>query len=538
MPRCHKQVNHTAFQTKQALGSRMDALRGCVMRKVAAAVVGESVRVEVRELPGEGVCVTVFVPLRHSLRMTPAMTTPISVRGTEARSTHNPLPEEIAGRISPEENTLAFLVQRHLADMKRRELAPKYIRDNARMLSDFLDRSGITHAHQLTTDAIVEHMDYMQAKGIGAKYRKDFRACIDRLCKRMVRAKLLADNPIVDVPDPKVIQARARIVPSGAELVKLITTAAESKSPSRWLRYLTAATSSLRPSSMDAIDWSWITWHEDDDGPAWIEVPAKAMKTKRPHIAFLTKETAMYLHRAWCELGKPASGRMFRVLDHEDFNRDVRKAGLLKRRAEGGASLSPYSLRHFAATFLTWASSNNDATIARHLSHSKPGITRRVYIDAASLDYGRKIWNLQALLPCGFTALVDATGAKYPPVGLDRSENVRHDVPDETKSELNHITHSQSFAPDGSQTPLFRHFDRSRESGTMGCEHSESGSDASGLRGSAPETLKRPRQDSNLPGSRERQELLELSVVLRAIASRLLKELGDGQPSRTDQQGD
>ena len=215
------------------------------------------------------------------------------------------------------------------------------------------------------------------------------------------RQGLVTTNPMRGLPQVKVMHEAARLVPTDAQVSRLIQFVASTPiRGDRWLVYLLAATTGIRIGAISQLQRSMFK-HDAASGLAWIDLPARIQKNGHAARVYLPRETALFLESH----PQQTPARWFRkVPKWDDFNRDIEGAGLSKSEQIGGPTLSRHSLRHFASNRMKWAETMSDAERSLQNQHLSPAMTTRVYTDNTHPDYGRKIYRMQGLLPDGFTS--------------------------------------------------------------------------------------------------------------------------------------
>lgn len=489
----------------------------------------QELEIQVREPRSGVVLLSLLVSVAAGGRITPPMTSPAQkARRTEASQIiAQPLSPQVLGRIAPEAESIEALITAFSLDLRRGGCGAKHAHDTERAIREYVEAQGIGKPEHITTQSLLRHLDQTERQGWSAKTRRDWCFKVSAWLDRLVRDDVIPVNPMLKVPRPKVVKKRARIVPTLQQLQALVLASMNNPKPSlRWLWYLVAAQTGLRSGAMHELDWSWVHLHDLENGPCWIEAPAEAQKNGKEARIFLTSEIAHLLDWHRRNVGSPTAGRVFRQVKLAGFNRDLAAAGIDKRTKVGGPTLAIHSLRHFAATYQTWAAPVADANIARQMGHSASAITRAVYIDAESYDLGRRIWLLQPLMPPDFVP----PDPKKPRKRLDRGPNIGHHVASDVQehtSELTPSTHPDS--PPSLQGPGRRNLSLV-DGGDSGCVRNprEAPSDppACDPIGSAVQIRPSRFETETYPTKAEcLKELLDLSRSMQAIAGRLLKEL-------------
>jgi integrase len=236
-------------------------------------------------------------------------------------------------------------------------------------------------------------------------YRNDIRGYINQFCEFCVKRGDMESNPVDLVPRAKVKKKRARYVPTIDEVVRLIVAATmDWRKKDRWLVYLVAASTGCRVGTLRKLEVHHIKFGR---GVAWLELPAEILKAGEESHVWLTRECAERLKTHIENGGGRVVGSHRYVFEcvpkPEGFDRDIAKAGLVKKAAPGAPTFSRNSLRHFSTTWLARARRFSDEERASQMSHATPAMTNGVYTDKNHEMLGRSVWLMQPLLPSEFT---------------------------------------------------------------------------------------------------------------------------------------
>jgi len=286
-----------------------------------------------------------------------------------------------------------------------RETTDGWIDDLVGGVREAVQAMGWVWPGQITAASIGEYLERRKAKGNGPRYRNDIRGYINQFCAFCVKRGEIESNPVDLVPRARVKKRRARYVPTIDEVVRLIVAAASDwRKKDRWLVYLVAASAGCRIGTLKKLEVHHIKFGR---GCAWLELPAEILKAGEESHVWLTRECAERLKTHIENGGGKKVGQhryVFECVPKGDgFDRDVKKAGLVKKAAPGAPTFARNSLRHFSTTWLAGARRFSDEERASQMSHATPAMTNGVYTDRNHEILGRSVWLMQPLLPSEFT---------------------------------------------------------------------------------------------------------------------------------------
>lgn len=332
-------------------------------------------------------------------------------------------------RIDPNGPTVAALLPQFEAFIRVGEVTEKHIGNVVGGVRKAAEAMDWCWPSQITAASVIEYLEARRARGNGPKFRNDIRGYLSQFCAWCGRSMFPAGNPIEEVPRARVKRRRVRYVPTEGEVVRLIVAAASDwRKGDRWLVYLLAASTGLRMRTLKLLRVEHL--HIKGLGPnglAWLELPADIIKNGEASHVWLTRECAERIEQhLTCggglpvEVGGKPAGRMLfsKVPSLKHFDRDIAKAGLVKKAAPGAPSFARHSLRHFHATRMGALARFSVAERAEQMTHRSDRMTTEIYTDENHEMFGRRIWATQPLLPSEFggnrSRRTTGTGPKNP----------------------------------------------------------------------------------------------------------------------------
>ena len=431
-------------------------------------------------------------------------------------------------RIDVSAPTLAVLLEEYEASRRTTDISDVHLANHMTGVRECVKDCGWVFPSQVTAPAIVGHLERRKALGNGPRRRNHVRAYVLHFADWLAARGLIEKINPKAIPRARVPRKRARYCPTRDEVVRLILASSQDwRKGDRWLVYLVAATTGLRTSTLRKLTPAMF---KRGDGVAWLEIPGSALKSGVAARVWLTREVAN-----WLELSGN-SGRLLRCVPKGDnFDRDLRAAGLDKRPAGEEGSFSPHSLRHFAATYLASADAFTLADRQAQMTHATPAMTEAVYTDHNSRALGEKIFRLQPLIPQGFTPPRGKRSSKTEVKVLER----RQEIADTTGATFGSFpddeppdSTSSRSDPDWGRTSLS---DRIRNAGRLDRESKQRGppgtSEGTGAIGSNPITPIDGQFDPDL------NEVIEAQGrqihALNSLVRRLREELGRERQHRT-----
>lgn len=308
-------------------------------------------------------------------------------------------------RIDPAGSTVGQLLDEFESLERIKDTTKGWLHDLVGGVREAIETMGWVWPGQMTAASIAEYLERRKAKGNSPKYRNDIRGYLAQFCAFCVRKEEMETNPVDLVPRAKVKKRRARYVPTIDEVVRLIVAASmDWRKKDRWLVYLVAASTGCRVGTLRKLEWHHIKWGR---GCAWLELPAEILKAGDESHVWLTRECSERLKTHMENGGGKVVGQHRFVFESvpkpEGFDRDIAKAGLLKKAAPGAPTFARNSLRHFSTTWLAGARRFTDEDRASQMSHASPAMTNGVYTARNHEILGRSAWLMQPLLPSEFT---------------------------------------------------------------------------------------------------------------------------------------
>ncbi|MDX2147563.1 MAG: tyrosine-type recombinase/integrase [Planctomycetota bacterium] len=283
--------------------------------------------------------------------------------------------------------------------MRIKGVGQSHIDDYTRYVREAATQQRWVCVENATTESILDHLDWCQAKGDAVSYVKNKRCALRAWLELARRRGIIERNPTDAIPIPRPRKRRApRYTPTEAEVVRLIQAVNRPIKRDRWLVYLTAATCGLRAGTMRELRRSHV---QLDDGFPRFQIPADLLKSGRPSTVFMSRELAEYMREHLAAIG--SRDRVFSgVPKSEKFDLDLKQAGLPKRPSDDFLPMTLHSLRHFCVTRMRYAQTITDQERAFQATHATPTTTNRVYTRHEHETVAKKIFCLQPLMPQGF----------------------------------------------------------------------------------------------------------------------------------------
>lgn len=291
--------------------------------------------------------------------------------------------------------TIEHALEELRADMIQAERERLHTERTLEAVRELASLHGWLTVHEINPAGITLWLTHLaEENGNSGKTRNIKRGYLSRFLVFCTDRGWIATNPILSVSTARVIRRRARVVPTEAQVAKLIESVRGiRRKKDRWLVYLAAATTGLRHGTIKRLEWGHV--HEEAD-PPHLDLPGKLLKGKEPAIVWLTAELAALLRQHRAE----ARGRrqVFECVPKWDHMlMDLAKAGI-PQKDSSGATLTFHSFRHFASNRMKWAGGFTDQERASQNGHRSLEMTRSVYTDPSAHGLGMKIKALPALM--------------------------------------------------------------------------------------------------------------------------------------------
>jgi len=252
-------------------------------------------------------------------------------------------------------------------------------------LAHLIRHLGQEFVAALTSERVARLYTQMAQTGCSAQEIGDCSRLLGTACKSAVRQHLLIQNPVPDVPRPKVVRREVR--PFTLEQVALFLAAA--RDLPLFALYVLAIDSGMREGEMLALEWEDFDWQRGTvrvertftrDGHRILISPGKTKRSRR--VICLSRTTLEVLDQH-----RQTQLRQGLIHAHVFCNRrggyiwpEHLRERLFKpllRRA-GLPVIHFHDLRHTCATLLLLMGEKT-LVVSERLGHSKPSITADVY---------------------------------------------------------------------------------------------------------------------------------------------------------------
>lgn len=245
----------------------------------------------------------------------------------------------------------------------------------------------------ITTAGIEFYQAERKAAGDGAKTINNRVGYITTLLKWAHSRGQIPTNPGADISPIKMLRRQVRRALSPDEWRRLLTMA----NPYNQHVYRFLLCTGLRRTEAALMEWSWLDFGENPT----VLVPSEVDKGGIERMIPLPPAVARDLEKLRASMFS-AEGAVFIIPRPIQFDRDLAKAGIPKRDAQGRVAVL-HSLRHTFVTML--AAAGVDSATQRKLSRHASEKMLAVYQDAAQLPLRAAL----ALLPAAVTGAAQTT---------------------------------------------------------------------------------------------------------------------------------
>lgn len=332
--------------------------------------------------------------------------------------------------------TILAAITTYAEDMGIAGNHPNYIASERDDLKRHAERANWHAPSDMTPDSCRAWMLDL-ATTVGGKTRKNYRDTAMRFAEWCLKRGLLGDhktgpkigtpvteNPFAGLPVPRFVKGKPRIIPTDAELVRIIVAAAaQHRAKALWAAFLAQSTIGLRATECKFLPAALVP--DDYDERNWMDLSPDLTKEKRWERVYFTRETHRMALAFKQDAARCGRVRLFNTGMKRSQVKTYARHGFVEA-VRASQTLSYHSLRHYTSERLgQFGFDMDEAQWA--MRHVPQNITATVYDFSLHRAVSEKFRAIPALLDeaqlmtaIGFINERRAALKKGPKIRLDR----------------------------------------------------------------------------------------------------------------------